>query len=384
MFAAGSTPFSSFEPLNPKLKMSRNERCWCKSGEKWKRCHAVREQKVALPDAALRARFYAEARQTKLCFHPGAPEGCSETISRAHTVQKRSGLSAIADRGHVLSARNSNPAGDAEDLELIGVNEASTFRGFCSTHDSNTFREAEFAKLPNKSAAFLLSYRALCYEIYMKQIAVATLEFARDNVDAGEPFEQQAAIQSSFAMFLHTMRLGYHEHSRLKGAWDKALLTGNLDGFQWSYARFDGVLPVVTSGVFFPERDFRGKALQPLSAPVGTLALLGFNVIPMDGQSCALFGWLDGKRQNAEFIKSFEAVPDSILASAVIQFCFDTSDNTFVNPNWWNCLPVVPKDYLLWNLRNSTPGGKQSDGLVPRLPPLVQMKVLDRKTETTP
>ena len=108
---------------------------------------------------------------------------------------------------------------------------------------------------------------------------------------------------------------------------------------------------------------------------------MGFNALPIDGKTSLLFGWLDGKYQNTKFVKSFESIPDDMVASAIIQFCFDTSDNIFVKPSWWQTLPKIPKDYLLWNLRNSTPGGKQSDGLVPRTPPLIQAQVLERVSD---
>lgn len=375
------SPFSDHKPLAPAPNMGRNELCWCRSGRKWKKCHAVREYQPPLPMPVLRSRFYSEAKVTEKCFHPDAPLNCSGSAIRAHTIQKRTGLSEIAEGGHVLSGRDPDPRSEREDLELIGVNKASTFRGFCSYHDTITFREAELSKGPNQRAAFLLSYRALCFEIYMKQVGVSTLDFTRDNLDAGRPFYEQAEIQQLLYAATYSMRLGFDEHTRLKIRWDQALQDGNLCDFQWYYVKFDGVLPIVTSGVFFPERDFGGNALQPITAPVGALALMGFNVLPINGKTSLLFGWLDKKHQNTKFVRTFESIPDDVLASAIIQFCFDTSDNIFVRPSWWISLPKIPKDYLLWNLRNSTPGGKQPDGLVPRSPTLIQAQVLERTSD---
>jgi hypothetical protein len=108
---------------------------------------------------------------------------------------------------------------------------------------------------------------------------------------------------------------------------------------------------------------------------------MGFNILPIGGRTHIVFGWLDKKPQNRKFIETFDELPESVLASAIIQFCFDTSDNVFVRPSWWEKLPNVPKEYLILNLRSSIPGDKQPDGLVPRLPPLIQLPVLERRTE---
>ena len=258
---------------------------------------------------------------------------------------------------------------------MIGINKASTFRGFCSKHDSRTFEKAENVKHFDKNVAFLLCYRALCFEAYMKMVAVKTLDFFRDAIDRGKSFEEQADAQDGLSRFIYTTRLGQFEHERLKAIWDGVLAGYGGPDFQWYAIQFEGTIPLVTSGAFFPERDFLGNTLQPITSPVGSLALLGFNILPIDGRTCAIFGWLDKKNQNLKFIESLHKISSNLLASSIIQFAFDTSDNLFVRPSWWKGLPTQPHKFLLEILRNSTPGGKQPDGLVPRIPPIMKLPV---------
>jgi hypothetical protein len=372
------SPFSDFSPLVPRQLMARNEKCWCMSGRKWKDCHRLRSDLNPLPTSAFNARFYKEAKETKLCLHPEAPHSCSETYCAAHTIQKRSGLSALAENQHVLSARNPSPHRDNDLLEKVGINIASTFRGFCAKHDNHTFKPAESAGQPNEDVAFLLSYRALCFEIYTKKIALKTLYFCRDNMDGGRNFQEQSRIQQYLAAAIFSSSLGYDEHLKLKTDWDAVLLNGDRSNFSWSFVKFDGLLPITTSGVFIPEFDFGGNRLQALNAPRGTLALLGFNIIPIRGQTCAVFGWLDKKPQNKRFIDSIRAIPESHLASAMVQFGFDTSDNLFVRPSWWEQLDSQKKTYLERNLRDSTPGEKWTTGLVPKDPPILHLPISSR------
>lgn len=375
MFEIGKPVFANFEPLNPRRTMGRNERCWCRSGRKWKQCHAVREYASSLPPSAFKPTFYQLAAQTELCYHPTAPIGCSKGIIRAHTIQKRTGLNLIAERGHVLSARDGQDDNKAFNLQLVGVNKASTFRGFCSKHDTDIFKMAENRSNVDKISAFLLSYRALCYESYMKKVAVKTIRNFRDNMDRGKLFEAQVKIQQELSYFAHTTHLGEFEHDRLKLIWDAELPNCGGPNFKWFAITFDGSIPLVASGSFFPEHDFGGNRLQPLSSPIGHLALMSFNILPFEGNTAAVFGWLDSKPQNSRFIESLRGIPSSHLASSVVQFAFDTSDNLFVSPKWWKSLAPAPQQFLLEVLRSSTPGEKRSDALVPRSPPLLNLPV---------
>ena len=86
--------------------------------------------------------------QKGYCSHPSAsPNNCSDKIVRAHTVQRRGGIAAIAEKGHVISAKSA-----AQDLvknhgafvpRKVGVRSASTFMGFCKKHDNSMFHPVE-------------------------------------------------------------------------------------------------------------------------------------------------------------------------------------------------------------------------------------------------
>jgi hypothetical protein len=319
--------------------------------------------KVRLPDAALQAEIAKQAK-LELCMHPEAPQNCTLGSIRAHTVQKATALRAIAERGHVLSGRDSRPGKRNEfRLESVGVNKASTFRGFCSHHDQSTFKEADTALRVSENICFLLGYRALAYELYMKIISVPVLTMYREYIDAGMSFSAQVEVQQHIHGQLYTSRLAVDEHSRLKGGWDRALITGDRSELSWASYRFEGVLPVVTSGAFYPEIDFSGQRLQALDAPIGHLGLLTFSVVPIDGGTHAIFAWLDRKPQNSQFVDSLTGISPLQMSSTLVQFCFDTSDNIFVRPSWWQALEPKYKKSLSDLLANSTPGDKNPRGL---------------------
>ena len=92
-------------PLEPQRVMRVNEPCWCGSEKKWKKCHRDREGQTPEPIGKLLDRQRSE-KLKGYCLHPEASEtNCSQQIVRAHTVQRRGGLAAIAENGHVISAK---------------------------------------------------------------------------------------------------------------------------------------------------------------------------------------------------------------------------------------------------------------------------------------
>lgn len=197
----------------------------------------------------------------------------------------------------------------------------------------------------------------------MKIVSLPVLEFYRSKLDYGLDFDRQVAVQQALYAQWYTTKVGISEHTRIKTAWDGLLLSGNLAGFSWVNIKMDAVLPIVTSGAFYPEVDFNGNRIQALNSPIGSLSLLSFNVIAMSGSTNAVFGWLDNKRQSKAFLDSLIAKRSDDFGSRIIQFCFDSSDNVFVRPSWWASLNQKVRGKLIDMLRNSTPGDKKSNNL---------------------
>ena len=62
----------------------------------------------------------------------------------------------------------------------MGVRTASTFFGFCSRHDAEMFRPVEYGTVGiTNENCFLLSFRALAYEVIMKHCALSLMPLHR-------------------------------------------------------------------------------------------------------------------------------------------------------------------------------------------------------------
>lgn len=340
--------------------MGRNERCWCGSDKKFKLCHLDREQQPPINIFQL-----VEAMQANFskgyCSHPNASaETCAKKIISAHTVQRRGGLAMVAEDGHVLSTKfaftdivkhNGNPP-----LRRVGVGSASTFPGFCETHDDALFKPIEGQKFAlERDSAFLFSFRAIAFEAFAKAAALKSSEAQRE-MDRGLPFRRQAQIQQELHVVREGQRRGMADLAGWKAEYDHRILSGRTEGYRYHGVIFEGVLPIVTCCAFHPEFDFNGITLQKISRGDGPFEHLTLNVTAFENRTIAIIGWIgsaDGPA--AQFTKSFAQVPARRKAAAVIRMAFEISENTFARPDWWAALPAHHREELLRRVHSGMP-----------------------------
>lgn len=126
-----SAPKIKLDVIRPVETMGPYDLCWCNSGVKYKWCHFRREQQKPINIFDIEAEMIARFRDG-YCSHPNpAADPCSPTITKAHTVQKKGGLAAIAEAGHVLTVKPTlkdmiETKGNPQPRK-IGINKASVF-----------------------------------------------------------------------------------------------------------------------------------------------------------------------------------------------------------------------------------------------------------------
>ena len=323
--------------------------CWCGSNKKWKFCHKDREKQRPREFGEMMAKMHVELQQG-YCSHPDAGSSCSPKIIRSHTVQRSVGLAAIAEGGHVLSVKAGlsqivERAGGLEP-EPVGVKSASTFNGFCGLHDSSMFKPVETGQPALSSEnVFLLAFRALAYELFMKQAALRSTSIQKD-MDFGHPFEQQAEMQMYVRSYEQGVSRGVSELLEWKREYDSAYTKSDWARFAFYAVEFDQVLSVAAAGAFQPEVDFDGRQLQLLTGDAAMDHIV-FNLTALNGHTVAMFAWL-GERDgpSAQLVDSFARIPDDEKSTAVIHLAFEHLENTFIKPSWWATLPDETKNVV--------------------------------------
>jgi hypothetical protein len=291
--------------------------------------------------------------------HPGeAPDTCGGPPVQAHTVQRNGGLGAIAEDGHVISIKaayqDMYKNGGKVIPRKMGVRAASTFFGFCSRHDAEMFRPVEYGTvgLTNENC-FLLSFRALAYEVIMKRCALSLLPHHRE-LDKGRPFDFQVQLQQYVDAMETGVRLGLEALERWKADYDAAFLSGGFNTFRHSALVLDGVMPIVGCGALIPEFDFEGSPLQRLGTETD-LEHVTLNFTVLDGKTILVVGWIAGEQGPAGvFARSCIQAVEREGPDALIRLAFEHIENVYLRPIWWNSLPATARAALV---RRTQSGG---------------------------
>jgi len=355
-----AAPMLKIDSIRPVETMGVYELCWCRSGKKYKWCHFRRDRQQPINAYATEAKMLAELREGFCSYPDPAADPCSSTIAKSHSVQKRGGLSAIAENGHVLTVKPTIKELIKTDghpqPRLVGVNNASVFPGFCGKHDTSVFKAVEGKSLSlDENAAFLLSYRAIAYESFAKQVQVKHIEILRET-DRGRSFATQAALQMMLCDMLAGVHLGLKDMARWKGQFDERLISGSRKGFHFTAVRFDGILPIVACCAFHPEFDFSGRALQDLGKDGVDMDHIALTVTAFEDQTVAVFGWIGDETGPAQDLtNSFFELSDAEKADALVRLLFIHAENLFIRPSWWDALPDSDKAALTALILSGTP-----------------------------
>lgn len=333
-------------------KLGRNERCWCGSGKKYKHCHLDRERQAPLSpwDAS---REHRKAFGTQICLAPEAwRDQCSKQIARAHTVPKSGSLRQIARNGHVYafvpSLANLMKNDGVVVPELVGLNRASTFTGFCSRHDDAIFRPVEKKMFScSQEQCFLLGYRALAREIYTKTAAASLTDIRRD-ADKGRSIDDQLQIQNLNLLYEVGLGAGIRDNDHYKSIYDTVLMERDFSCVRSYVIELERPPDVMCSGGVFPEQDFGGCELQDVADVAATPHLLTFTSFYGGDSGAIVFTWLPESDQTCKrFIESLHRVPDAVLTNALLRFFFEHCENVYLNPDWWEELPAQTRDAVI-------------------------------------
>jgi hypothetical protein len=321
------------------FKLGRNEPCWCRSGKKFKKCHLNRERATPLNAFQLEAE-HKKSFEKRYCLHPEASsDTCDGDIVKAHTVQRSGGLSNISVDGHVLrfdwSMRTLIENNGSLAPQKIGINRASTFTGFCGRHDNSLFAEIEkkpYQATPEQS--FVLGYRAICRELFMKTAAYDATPLIRQS-DRGKDFTAQRFVQSFADFRQETLSRGLRDLRCHKDEYDNCLVAKTYSSINQYVLEFEEAPEILCCFGCSPEYDFRGNTLQDLEQ-VDAADVMTCSIITRGEGGAVVFSWLAEKHDAcSRLIRSLNRMPSDRLPDAIVRFVFESGENVFFSPRWW-------------------------------------------------
>ena len=329
-----------------KNKIGQNDLSWCgsgkKSGKKYKRCHLNTDKEKLIKPYEIENQL-KKSFSKKYCSVPNdLKQSCKGSIIRAHTVSKKF-LKIIEKDGQVYGFSKFtffdmvNSKGVIEP-KLIGVNQASTFTGFCKKHDKELFSAIEDGTISlNKKTVFFLGYRTVARESFLKNCQY-------DHCVRMKKLAQRIAKKYELGVKLSKRGVDFH-----KEKFDQLLINKNFDEMHGYCIVFNEVIPLLCSSAIFFEIDFKGNLWLNLCFPDKSIpSIICFNSFIDKKKSYFLFSWNNYSNRIArKFIELIDDLSEPDLTAFLIKFQFSFCENIYFNPSWFNGLHDKQKKYLI-------------------------------------
>jgi len=247
-------------------------------------------------------------------------------------VSRRAALEPIAQNGHLCALNRSLDSlfrlNGSLEVASVGVHRASTFHGLCSSHDSRLFRRIDTAgEYIDLETAVLHFYRAVCHEMYLKDWSI-DVNHRLNALYGPNPLSNTLKIGSAWAALVLMEFLERCE---------EALLANRFSGFGYTAFVSEAAPFMVSSSVWFPDRDFHGRKLQDLPQADHLPGCVGLFALPHREGSVILLVWHRDTQWCTDrlFHSLSTAYPPADMGTALIRMILSTSENVFFKPSWW-------------------------------------------------
>lgn len=271
------------------------------------------------------------------CLHPESPhKSCGETI-KSHAIQKTFLRQISNDRGQVYTQHTRpNSPSDIVRIQLTGINNASTFRGFCARHDNELFAPIEDCPLQlNGEHALLLNYRSLSREVYLFVQLLANYKryFVDEEVDDPKIY----ALLSTFFHLqtgTHCWNADFGQISSMR----EAISNSNFSQTSFFAIEFDRVPDILACASITPTVDVHGNGLQtPFRGHL--LDTISVSLLPYsDGKGVAVFAWHGKSTTNEKLVESLRTTAYGDIPDTIVRFLFHHVKDIFFSPHWWDAL----------------------------------------------
>jgi hypothetical protein len=258
----------------------------------------------------------AQKQDYTRCLAPSMD--CDEEPIRAHSIQNARVLDLVQTDGHVLMPRYKLVKGEPKiEFGKIGRNEASTFTGLCSKHDTELFKAIDTNPLDVNNCEHLrqLAYRSVMREMHTELANAERMWAMHEEICKGEGANPNEAVTKASLLYLAFMKKAHEVFRYRVKHFDKPLEEGKAADLRHLIIEMDNQRPVLAASSLFStgftdDGDIIGPTL---------------NVVPLDKmKSVAIISYPTGQRADVEasLAKVFDADEKTLkyeLAKLIIQ-----------------------------------------------------------------
>jgi hypothetical protein len=288
-----------------------------------------------------------QLRNKGRCLHFDGDHRCKEIIN-AHSIQKNQSLEALSENGHVY--RLSPDFGSVKknkglvSFEKCGINQVSTFLGFCKRHDNDLFEPIDnFPLIPTDLQVLLYAYRSLCREVFVNENALGLYENLLVDIPDSNPIKEFFMDMKSGTEF------GLKNLLRHKEEYDNSLRCKAYSDIRYVLFSTDQNPFIAFSGLLYPDFDFMGRQLQNLGDHTQKLDLITFCSAPVESGWSVLFSWHNTSSKTCqEFMRSLATImyDGERLGDLLFRMAISNCENLAIAPKWWESLRDDHKKHI--------------------------------------
>jgi hypothetical protein len=284
-----------------------------------------------------------------MCLHPDITN-CSGGIIDAHSIQNSRSLESISENGLVykfeLSFDTLSNWEKYRTIEPIKIGKANTsvFKGFCSYHDRELFKEIDMKDIiPTKEQSVLFSIRSLAKEIYTKNTVLNIKDISKELQTGDDP--QLLAISQDIMNLSHEgNKLALEDLGKEYINFFRFYNKKDYSKLNRLIIKVDNIPEVLCSTCFAPEFDMNGHTLQNLITN-DPLEYLTLDIIINDNRGIIQFCWHD----NYNYCKLFadSLINNNDISNTIIKLIFGISENHAFRISWYDSLSILKKKGLI-------------------------------------
>lgn len=315
----------------------RNKPCFCGSGKKYKNCCLLNNKKeYNFSDIQ---EEYKRDWNEKICLAPEElKKECSQEFIKAHTISKSSNLKQISNNGHVMGFKRVLEPKPIKRLIKIGISKASGINMFCKKHDNELFSILEDKKFTfTNQQIFMLSYRAICKELYQKYASIKSSNMALNIAKNNNPY-----MIGLTKILLEGIKLAIRDLEIIKQIFDSNIIKKDYDNIKYYCLIIDTIPQIMTSCAYLPNRDFNKNTLFDIFDEKASYNYISVSTLALENGGAIIFSWINKDDITNEyckqFIQSIDKLSNKEKCGALLNWFFTCSENIFWSEEWWNSL----------------------------------------------
>ena len=283
------------------------------------------------------------ATSTRCLYRNKYGERCKREAIKAHSLQRKGPLREIEHENHVYSNTPDSPMSDRLISPIrVSTKRASTFPGFCSEHDASLFKSIETSNAEfSAKAAFVVSFRAFCMELYKKEHQKNLFLLMREDK------RLSSNMHSQLKSWLKGITLAQSDTKRIERSFYNHLHGGAAQKWQGLSLELDQKPPFCYTGGFAPDIDLCGHELflrDPVTCQWNMLTIFCGRLLDKNLFVVAGFQHFSYHRTH-QFLESLLQADIHELPNLILNIGIIYVENFFMNIPWFDSLP--PADKLL-------------------------------------